>query len=85
MVSNICQDRRTEQRSQVFHENEPLTPGGAARANEIISSPKGRHLQGGPEASQGSFQEQLRDTAWLETPLVTRSSEVQMWLSGGLG
>lgn len=78
-----CRDAR--QRSQVFHENEPLTPRGVAQASEIIPGAKGRHSQGGPEAKQGSFQEQLRDTAWLETPLVTKSGEAQMWLSGDLG
>lgn len=56
-----------------------------AQANEIIPGSKGRLSQGGPEAKQSSFQKQLRDTAWLETPLVTKSSEAQMWLSGDLG
>lgn len=85
VISSICQDRHARQRSQVFHENEPLTLEDVAQANEIISSPKGRHSQGGPETRQGSFQEQLRDTAWLEMPLVTRSGEAKMWLSEGLG
>lgn len=85
VIGSICQDRHARQRSQAFHENEPLTLEDVAWANEIISSPKGRHSQGGPETRQGSFQEQLRDTAWLEMPLVTRSSEAKMWLSGGLG
>lgn len=82
---HLLKHRHTRPRSQVFHENEPLTPRGVALANEIIPGSKGRHTQGGPEAKQGSFQEQLRDTAWLETPLVTKSSEAQMWLSGDLG
>lgn len=82
---HLPRHRQPRQRSQVFHENEPLTPRGVAQANEIIPGSKGRHLQGGPEAKQGSFQEQLRDTAWLEMSLVTKSSEAQMWLSGDLG